>query len=89
MNNPILDKELIFNQIQSLDFAINDLALYLDTHNDDEKALMLFKKYCNESKNLKDKYQNVYGPLTFFYPCNTWRWLDGPWPWEGDLDVDL
>ena len=31
---------------------------------------------------LKDKYQKVYGPLTIEYPCNKWRWLEEPWPWE-------
>ena len=32
---------------------------------------------------LKDKYQKVYGPLSIYYPCNKWRWLEEPWPWEG------
>ena len=35
-----------------------------------------------EYVNLKDKYQRVYGPLTINYPCNKWRWLEEPWPWE-------
>ena len=74
-------REMI-NQIRSLDFAINELALYLDTHPDDQKALCLHKKYCKECKELKDKYQKVYGPLTINYPCNKWRWLEEPWPWE-------
>ena len=34
-------------------------------------------------KDLKDKYQKVYGPLSIYYPCNKWRWLEEPWPWEG------
>ena len=36
-----------------------------------------------ELKDLEDKYQKVYGPLTINYPCNKWRWLEEPWPWEG------
>ncbi len=73
--------EMIQN-IRCLDFAINELALYLDTHPDDEKALCLHRKYCKEAKELKDKYQKVFGPLTINYPCNKWRWLEEPWPWE-------
>ena len=74
-------REMI-NEIRCLDFAINELALYLDTHPTDQRALCLHKKYCKEVKDLKDKYQKVYAPLTINYPCNKWRWLEEPWPWE-------
>ena len=70
------------NEIRGLDFAIVELALYLDTHPTDKKALCLHRKYCKECKELKDEYQRVYGPLTINYPCNKWRWLEQPWPWE-------
>ena len=69
-------------QIRNYEFAITELALYLDTHPTDQKALCLHSKYCKECKELKDKYQKVYGPLTINYPCNKWRWLEEPWPWE-------
>ncbi len=72
----------MMQKIKSYNFAIIELALYLDTHPDDEKALCLHNKYCKECKELKDKYQKVYGPLTINYPCNKWRWLEEPWPWE-------
>lgn len=76
-----LRREMI-EKIRCYDFAITELALYLDTHPDDQKALCLHRKYCQELKELKDKYQKVYGPLTIHYPCNKWRWLEEPWPWE-------
>ena len=72
----------MLEQIMCYDFAIYELALYLDTHPEDEKALCLHRKYCKMAKELKDKYQKVYGPLTINYPCNKWRWLEEPWPWE-------
>ena len=76
-----LRREMIENT-RCLDFAINELALYLDTHPDDEKALCLHRKYCKEAKELKDKYQKVFGPITINFPCNKWRWIEEPWPWE-------
>ena len=76
-------KEELLQNIRCYEFAINELALYLDTHPEDKKALCLHKKYCNELKVLRDMYQKVYGPLTITYPCNKWRWLEEPWPWEG------
>ena len=81
MTNSEVRREMA-DKIKALDFSINELALYLDTHPDDEKALCLHRKYCKEVKDLKDKYQKVYGPLTINYPCNKWRWLETPWPWE-------
>ena len=75
-------REEMMNRIKSLNFAIIELGLYLDTHVDDEKALCLHRKYCKEYRELTDKYQKVYGPLTINFPCNKWRWIEEPWPWE-------
>lgn len=72
----------MIEEIRACEFAITELGLYLDTHPEDEKALCLHRKYCKQLKDIKDKYQKVYGPLTMDYPCNKWRWLEEPWPWE-------
>lgn len=76
-------REEMLEKIKCLNFAIIELGLYLDTHPDDEKALCLHRKYCKEYRELTDNYQKVYGPLTIQFPCNKWRWLEEPWPWEG------
>lgn len=75
-------REEMVQRIRCLSFAIVELAEYLDTHNNDEKALCLHREYSNELRELKDKYQKVYGPLTINFPCNKWRWIEEPWPWE-------
>lgn len=75
-------REEMMMKIRELDFAIIELGLYLDTHPDDRRALCLHNSYAKECKELKDKYQKIYGPLTIDYPCNKWRWLEEPWPWE-------
>ena len=78
-------REEMLQNIKCLNFAIIELGLYLDTHPDDERALCLHRKYCKEYRELTDKYQKVYGPLTIQFPCNKWRWLEEPWPWEGGI----
>lgn len=75
-------REEMAMKIRELDFALVELGLYLDTHPDDRRALCLHNNYARQVKELKDKYQKVYGPLTMDYPCNKWRWLEQPWPWE-------
>ena len=84
-NNDMTRKEML-KEIKCLKFAVVELALYLDTHPDDTKALCLHNKYSKDLKDLSDKYQKVYGPLTIEYPCNKWRWLEEPWPWEGGVN---
>ncbi len=73
-------RQELMEQIKGYNFAIIELAEYLNTHPDDEKALCLHNSYCKTLKELKDKYQKVYGPLSIYYPCNKWRWLEEPWP---------
>lgn len=81
-NNENMTKEEMAMKIKEYQFAITDIALYLDTHPEDEKALCLHRNYCKKAKELKDMYQKMYGPLTINYPCKKWRWLEQPWPWE-------
>jgi spore coat protein JB len=83
-NEPCRDtKEEMLKKIMEYNFSIIELGLYLDTSPDDEKALCLHKEYCKVFKDLCDKYQKMYGPLSIYFPCNKWRWLEEPWPWEG------
>jgi spore coat protein JB len=84
-NNDYTRDEML-KQIKELKFSIIELGLYLDTHPDDEKAICLHKEYCNKYRKLADQYQKIYGPLTIMFPCNKWRWLEEPWPWEGGIN---
>lgn len=76
----------MLNTIKSLNFAVIELGLYLNTHPNDQRAICLHREYTRQLRDLKDKYQKVYGPLSIYYPCNKWRWLEEPWPWEGGVE---
>ena len=75
-------REEMIMKVRELDFAVEDISLYLNTHPDDRRALCLHNTYANQLRDVKDKYQKVYGPLTIDFPCNRWTWLEDPWPWE-------
>lgn len=79
-------QEEMLEQLKCYRFSIIELGLYLDTHPDDEKALCLHNSYAKKFKMLEDQYQRIYGPLSIMYPCKKWRWLEGPWPWEGGCE---
>ena len=77
-----LDKETLLKNIMSLDFSINDLSLYLDTHPDDRNALDKHSEYVKKYNELVSIYESKFGPLTLYTEQNTWEWIDGLWPWE-------
>ncbi len=70
-------------ELQTMAFAIQELALYLDTHRDDADALDLYREYQKAYQNSKEVYEKKCGPLTHKSVAgNTYKWLDDPWPWE-------
>ena len=76
--------ETPLTQLQVLNFAVQDLALYLDTHRDDQEALELYRSYQQMYRECREQYQKKYGPLNqqTVDDCQQYRWLDDPWPWE-------
>ena len=71
-------------ELQTLAFAINELALYLDTHRDDEEALEVYRQYQDLYHKGMMAYSKDNGPLNHSSPDQgkNYRWLDDPWPWE-------
>jgi len=70
-------------ELQTMAFAIQELALYLDTHRDDKEALELYQTYQKLYHEGMMAYTKKCGPLNHKTPTDgPYRWLDDPWPWE-------
>ena len=71
-------------ELQALNFAIQDLALYLDTHREDCEALELYRAYQQMYEKCKAEYARKYGPLNHGTASDgqCYGWLNDPWPWE-------
>ena len=70
-------------ELQALAFAIQELALYLDTHKDDCEALEMYRVYQQMYHDAMKHYQESCRPLNHHTPVEgDYRWLDDPWPWE-------
>ena len=71
-------------ELMALDFAIDELGLYLTTHSDDREALQVYWSYIKLAQEGREKYQKLYGPLlqTDLTPDDGFSWLKDPWPWE-------
>lgn len=71
------------SELMALDFAIDELGLYLTTHRDDQEALALYWNYIRLGQEGRRRYEEMHGPL--FQTDNTegsFKWLDDPWPWD-------
>jgi len=70
-------------ELQVMAFAIQELALYLDTHRDDQEALDLYRSYQKMYEQGRDAYERMCGPLNHMSVGEgEYRWLNEPWPWE-------
>lgn len=71
------------SQLQTIAFAIQELALYLDTHREDTEALELYRSFQKMYAQEVKEYEAKYGPLTHeSLTAGQYQWLDDPWPWE-------
>ena len=72
------------HELQALAFAIQELALYLDTHREDREALELYQAYQELYHKGVETYVQKYGPLnhTNRTEGDRYKWLDDPWPWD-------
>ncbi len=70
-------------ELQVLAFMIQELALYLDTHREDEEALELYRSYQEVYHRCMMQYSQERTPLNHCVPTEgPYRWLNDPWPWE-------
>ena len=72
------------SELQTLGFAIQELALYLDTHRNDLEALQLYREYQKLYDHCRKEYMKKRGPMNHFQESNSsqYEWLNDPWPWE-------
>ena len=70
-------------QLMSIDFAIGELGLYLDTHPGDTEALRLHNTLVKMSKEATATYEKEHGPVTQCTEMDgRYTWVAQPWPWE-------
>lgn len=83
------NREELMKKISQTGFVLDDLTLYLDTHEQDTQAKELFRSKLNELKLLKTQFAEKFYPLTRCHisDCSShddrFCWQKGPMPWEG------
>ena len=71
-------------ELMALDFAIDELGLYLDTHASDTQAFETFKSFLKLYEEGRKEYVARFGPLSLsdLSTAKSFTWLNDPWPWE-------
>lgn len=83
-----LSKKDLMKVIRSTNFAIVELALYLDTHPEDSCALNTYHDYHKKFKKAVSIFEKRFEPLTIYGVDdeNFWTWGNEPWPWQKECD---
>ena len=76
--------DTLLHQLQALGFAVQELGLYLDTHQNDAEATELFRQYTELYETGMAQYQQSCGPLFQKQAVENgaYTWNSKPWPWE-------
>lgn len=78
------------NELQTMAFALVELAQYLDTHRGDKEALELYRTLQKMYQQGVIVYTKEHGPLNHSIPAEgPYSWLDDPWPWEYSMNQEV
>ena len=71
-------------EMMALCFVAHELALYLDTHQDDAEAFAMYQSFLALKKEARERYVKQCGPVTHedMLGMERYAWLDDPWPWD-------
>lgn len=85
------DREKALMRVQTYGFALDEAALFSDTHPDSAEALDYYHRAVADYENAVKRYVDAFGPLTRTQVKSRerWTWVDGCMPWEADCNVEL
>lgn len=71
-------------ELMALDFVLDELELYLDTHKHDQEAFEIYQDYLKLAESGRKRYVETYGPIqqSDMLGMESYRWLESPWPWD-------
>ena len=79
------EQEMMLKELSTIDFAIVDLNLYMDTHPDDQEINEKLNTFKEKSNALRKEYESKYGQIKPNYQeKNQWSWISDPWPWNNN-----
>ena len=82
------NEEALLLKLSQMEFALNDLSLYLDLHPNDMAVFNKFREYTNEYKRYLNEFEKNYRPLCLSsIDKDSYEYYKNPWPWDNDAGV--
>lgn len=82
------NEESLLLKLSQMEFALNDLSLYLDLHPNDMAVFNKFREYTNEYKRYLNEFEKTYRPLCLSsINKDSYEYYKNPWPWDNDAGV--
>jgi len=78
-------------ELMAICFVADELELYLDTHMDDKEAFSMYQTFLALKKEAYERYVKLTGPVMkddMLY-MDSFRWLNDPWPWDYQANVEV
>ena len=71
-------------ELMAIDFVCDELALYLDTHSDDNEAFELLQTMLTLKTEAHERFARRCGPIqrADLLQAEAYTWLNDPWPWD-------
>lgn len=83
------EQEKLMRQINSYQFSMWELHIFLDTHPNDCRTAQKLEEYRKITADLVAKYEATYGPMHLTSATSSrWDWVSNPWPWDLDQGGD-
>ncbi len=76
-----MNREKALLRLSSIQFAMWEMRMYLDTHLENIEAQKLYEKYKAQFEKEKTDFEEKFGPITL-NSNNSDEWLKDPWPWD-------
>ena len=82
------NEEALLLKLSQMEFALNDLSLYLDLHPNDMAVFNKFREYTNEYKRYLHELEKTYRPVCLSsINKDSYEYYKNPWPWDNDAGV--
>ncbi len=89
VNNDL--KSTPMTEMMAIDFVADELELYLDTHRGDAEAFAMYQTFLALKKEARERCVKLCGPVgqTDMQGMNSYVWLDNPWPWDYQPQMEV